>query len=111
MDKKAALIYLDAQDMQQYNVGQGDTEGIVNYPLSINGINFSTFMSQKENEIRISFRSKGNVDVNLFARTYFSGGGHFNAAGGQSKEPLESVVAKFKEAMAENKDQLSNYQF
>jgi phosphoesterase RecJ-like protein len=101
MDKKAALIYLDAQDMQQYNVGQGDTEGIVNYPLSINGINFSTFMSQKENEIRISFRSKGNVDVNLFARTYFSGGGHANAAGGKSTLPMKETIEAYHLALQE----------
>ena len=56
-------------------------------------------------------RSKDGFDVNTFARKYFNGGGHFNAAGGQNKEPLEEVVRMFMAAMKENKDQLSNYEF
>jgi bifunctional oligoribonuclease and PAP phosphatase NrnA len=98
-DKNAALIYVSAQDAEQFAVGQGDTEGIVNYPLSISGINFSTLMTQKENEIRISFRSKGDVNVNEFARTYFNGGGHHNAAGGKSDADLAQTIAAFHVAL------------
>jgi phosphoesterase RecJ-like protein len=58
-------------------------------------------MSQKENEIRISFRSKGNVDVNLFARTYFSGGGHANAAGGKSTLPMKETIEAYHLALQE----------
>jgi bifunctional oligoribonuclease and PAP phosphatase NrnA len=95
----AALIYLDKEDMEKFNVGQGDTEGIVNYPLSINGINFSAFMSEKEDGIRISFRSKGKVDVNHFSRTYFNGGGHHNASGGKSNMPMPETLQYFQESL------------
>ncbi|MGG9972176.1 DHH family phosphoesterase [Ferruginibacter sp. SUN002] len=106
-----ALIAVPQQDLIKYNIRTGDTEGLVNYPLSIQGIKLAAIIIDRGDERKSSFRSKGDFDVNTFARKYFNGGGHFNAAGGQSREPLEAVVAKFKEAMKENKDQLSNYQF
>ncbi len=106
-----ALIAIPQQDLVKFDVITGDTEGLVNYPLSIKGIKLAAIVIDRGEERKCSFRSKGGFDVNTFARKYFSGGGHFNAAGGQSKEPLDAVVAKFKAAMAENKDQLSNYQF
>ncbi|MES2431308.1 MAG: bifunctional oligoribonuclease/PAP phosphatase NrnA [Bacteroidota bacterium] len=106
-----ALIAIPQQDLIKYNIKSGDTEGLVNYPLSIQGIKLAAIIIDRGDERKSSFRSKGNFDVNLFARKYFNGGGHVNAAGGQSKEPLEEVVAKFKDAMKENKEQLSNYQF
>ena len=106
-----ALIAVPQQDLIKYNVITGDTEGLVNFPLSIKGIKLAAIIIDRGEERKCSFRSKGNFDVNTFARKYFNGGGHFNAAGGQSKEPLEMVVGKFIEAMKENKDQLSNYQF
>ncbi len=106
-----ALIAVNQQDLLKYDIITGDTEGLVNYPLSIKGIQFAAIVIDRGEERKCSFRSKGSFDVNTFARKYFNGGGHFNAAGGQSKETLDAVVAKFKEAMTENKDQLSNYQF
>ena len=106
-----ALIAVPQQDLIKYNVITGDTEGLVNYPLSIKGIKLAAIVIDRGEERKCSFRSKGGFDVNTFARKYFNGGGHFNAAGGQSKDPLDEVVAKFILAMKENKDQLSNYQF
>jgi len=106
-----ALIAVPQQDLVKYNIITGDTEGLVNYPLSIKGIKLAAIVIDRGEERKCSFRSKGGFDVNTFARKYFNGGGHFNAAGGQSKDPLEEVVAKFIIAMKENKDQLSNYQF
>jgi phosphoesterase RecJ-like protein len=106
-----ALIAVNQQDLIKYDIITGDTEGLVNYPLSIKGIKLAAIVIDRGEERKCSFRSKGSFDVNTFARKYFNGGGHFNAAGGQSKEPLDAVVANFKEAMTENKDQLSNYQF
>ena len=106
-----ALIAITQQDLLKYDVITGDTEGLVNYPLSIKGIKLAAIVIDRGEERKCSFRSKAGFDVNTFARKYFNGGGHFNAAGGQSKESLDGVVAKFKAAMAENKDQLSNYQF
>lgn len=106
-----ALIAVPQQDLIRYNIVTGDTEGLVNYPLSIKGIKLASIIIDRGEERKCSFRSKGGFDVNTFARKYFNGGGHFNAAGGQSKEPLEEVVSRFIQAMKENKDQLSNYQF
>ncbi|MEO6732738.1 MAG: bifunctional oligoribonuclease/PAP phosphatase NrnA [Ferruginibacter sp.] len=106
-----ALIAVPQQDLIKYNIITGDTEGLVNYPLSIKGIKLAAIIIDRGEERKCSFRSKGGFDVNTFARKYFNGGGHFNAAGGQSKDPLEVVIEKFIAAMKENKDQLSNYQF
>ena len=104
-------IAVPQQDLVKYNIITGDTEGLVNYPLSIKGIKLAAIVIDRGEERKCSFRSKGGFDVNTFARKYFNGGGHFNAAGGQSKDPLDEVVVKFIIAMKENKDQLSNYQF
>ena len=96
-----ALIAVPQQDLIKYDIKTGDTEGLVNYPLSIEGIKLAAIIIDRGEERKCSFRSKGNFDVNTFARTYFGGGGHFNAAGGQSKEPLEKVVEYFKKTMIE----------
>ncbi len=106
-----ALISIPQQDLVKYDVKTGDTEGLVNFPLSIKGIKLAAIIIDRGEERKSSFRSKGGFDVNSFARKYFNGGGHFNAAGGANKEPLEEVVAKFKKAIEENRDQLSSYQF
>ncbi len=106
-----ALIVIPQGDLIKFNITTGDTEGLVNYPLSIKGIKLAAIIIDRGEERKSSFRSKGEFDVNTFARKYFNGGGHFNAAGGQSKEPLEEVVNTFMKAMKENRDQLSNYQF
>jgi len=106
-----ALIAIPQPDLVKYDMRTGDTEGIVNYPLSIKGIKLAAVIIDRGEERKSSFRSKGGFDVNTFARKYFNGGGHFNAAGGFNKEPLEEVVAKFKQAMKENIAQLSSYQF
>ena len=106
-----ALIVIPQQDLVKYDMRTGDTEGLVNYPLSIKGIKLAAIIIDRGEERKSSFRSKGGFDVNTFARKYFNGGGHFNAAGGANKEPLEEVVAKFKQAMKENVAELSTYQF
>ncbi|PJJ75519.1 phosphoesterase RecJ-like protein [Thermoflavifilum aggregans] len=99
----AALITVPASDVRKFNLSSGDTEGLVNYPLSIQGIKLSALMVENHQEIRISLRSKGDFDVNEFARKYFNGGGHLNAAGGRSTDSLEATVARFKKALEENK--------
>lgn len=106
-----ALIAIPQQDLIKYDMRTGDTEGLVNFPLSIKGIKLAAIIIDRGEERKSSFRSKGGFDVNTFARKYFNGGGHFNAAGGFNKEPLDEVVAKFKQAMKENVAQLSSYQF
>ncbi len=106
-----ALIAIPQSDLIKFNVKTGDTEGLVNFPLSIHGIKLAAIIIDRGDERKSSFRSKGGFDVNTFARKYFNGGGHFNAAGGKNSEPLEEVVRKFKTAIKENKEQLSSYQF
>ncbi len=106
-----ALIAIPQIDLIKFNVKTGDTEGLVNFPLSIQGIKLAAIVIDRGEERKCSFRSKGNFDVNTFARKYFSGGGHFNAAGGQSKDSLDEVVRIFKAAMKENATELSSYQF
>jgi phosphoesterase RecJ-like protein len=106
-----ALIAIPQADLVKYDIKTGDTEGLVNYPLSIEGIRMAAIIIDRGEERKCSFRSKGNVDVNTFARTYFNGGGHFNAAGGQTLESLEMAVEKFTNAMKENKENLATYKF
>lgn len=96
---QTAYMFLSEEDMRRYHYRSGDTEGIVNYGLSIAGIRFAAFFTQRENRIRISFRSQGNIDVNIFAKEHFNGGGHKNAAGGLSYESLEQTVARFEKLL------------
>jgi phosphoesterase RecJ-like protein len=101
-----ALMYITRADLQRYNIKTGDTEGLVNYLLTIQGIKFGALVIDRDEERKWSFRSKGGFDVNSFARTHFEGGGHVNAAGGRSSEPLEVTVKKFKEVIQEYQNQL-----
>ena len=106
-----ALIAVPQPDLIKYDIKTGDTEGLVNFPLSIEGIKLAAIIIDRGEERKCSFRSKGSFDVNTFARKYFNGGGHYNAAGGSSKESLDATIAEFKKAMKENADQLSTYKF
>jgi phosphoesterase RecJ-like protein len=101
-----ALISVPWKDLVRYEIKTGDTEGIVNFPLSIQGIKLAALIIDRDEEIKCSFRSKGDFDVNSFARKYFEGGGHFNAAGGRSTQTLEQTVQRFIKAMKENELQL-----
>lgn len=91
----AAYISLTREELKRFNFKIGDTEGFVNYPLSIEGIVFSTFFMENEDKIKISFRSTGSFAVNEFSALHFSGGGHHNAAGGESKLSLKESVDKW----------------
>jgi phosphoesterase RecJ-like protein len=98
---QAGLITVSKKDMKLFDLTSGDTEGLVQYPLSIAGIRFSTLITERADEIKLSFRSKGNFDVNRFAREHFEGGGHFNASGGKSSESLNDTVIRFKKILSE----------
>jgi phosphoesterase RecJ-like protein len=91
----AACISLTKEELKKYKFKPGDTEGFVNYPLSIKGIIFSSFFMENEEKIKISFRSKGGFAVNEFSALHFGGGGHFNAAGGESRQSLTEAVEKW----------------
>ncbi|MBA2612306.1 MAG: bifunctional oligoribonuclease/PAP phosphatase NrnA [Bacteroidetes bacterium] len=94
-DFPAAYFAITESELKRFSYQKGDTEGIVNYPFSIKGIKVCALFMESEGYIKISFRSKGKIDVNKFAREHFSGGGHINAAGGKSTQTLEQTVNKF----------------
>lgn len=94
-----ALIAIPKSDLLKFQIKTGDTEGLVNYPQSIQGIKMVALVIDRDEERKWSFRSKGSFDCNTFARTYFEGGGHFNAAGGRSGDSLDKTVARFKEVI------------
>ena len=102
---KVAVLYLTRKELQEYGFQKGDTEGFVNYGLSIVGVKVSAFFMEDlyEDFIKISFRSKDDVDVNQFSRKYFNGGGHINAAGGKSYESLPDTIETFKKRVVEEK--------
>lgn len=101
-----AFFSLRADELNHFNYKKGDTEGIVNYALSIEGIRFSAFFVERDDEIKTSFRSKGNFNVNLFARKHFNGGGHANAAGGMSDLTLDETIIKFLSVLGGYKKEL-----
>lgn len=103
---RTAFFALSAADLDRFNYKKGDTEGVVNYPLSIAGIRFAVFFVERDGIIKISFRSKGSFDVNKFARMHFSGGGHANAAGGMSELPLNKTIDKFVSLLPQYEKQL-----
>ncbi|MBG6109484.1 phosphoesterase RecJ-like protein [Flavobacterium sp. CG_9.10] len=98
-EHKTAYTTLTQDELNSFDYVKGDTEGIVNYGLSIKGINFTAiFIENKEEKIiKISFRSQGDFDVNQFARDYFHGGGHRNAAGGKSELSMQETINKFED--------------
>lgn len=104
---KAAYIALSAEEMNRFHGSKGDTEGIVNYPLSIRNVKLSAFITERDGKVKMSFRSKGDFDVNTFARTHFNGGGHFNAAGGSSPLSLEETVKHLEELLPAYQKQLN----
>jgi bifunctional oligoribonuclease and PAP phosphatase NrnA len=99
---KTSYITLSQKELDEFHYQKGDTEGIVNYGLSIKGIHFSAIFIEHrdENIIKISLRSQGNFDVNQFARLHFNGGGHINAAGGKSYESMKATTNKFEELIS-----------
>lgn len=103
---RTAYITLSADDLKKFSSQTGDTEGLVNYGLSIKGIRLSVLISDRKENIKLSFRSLGDFSVNEFARKHFEGGGHKNAAGGQTNTTLEETLKKFLDLLPQYKDQL-----
>jgi len=101
---KAALITLSLKELEEFNYQTGDAEGLVNMPLSIEGVIFSVFMREDSDKIKISLRSQGTFPANKVSADLFNGGGHLNAAGGESYTTLEEAVTKFETALSDYKD-------
>ncbi len=102
-----AVIYLSKADLKRFNYQVGDTEGVVNYPLSMDDVNLAVLITEKEKKIKLSFRSKGSFNVNLLARNHFNGGGHKNAAGGQTFTDIAQTLDAVKEVLEPLKDALN----
>lgn len=104
-----AFIWVSKQDLLKYQVKTGDTEGLVNYPLGIQGIKLAALLIDRDEKRKWSFRSKGDFDCNTFARRHFNGGGHFNAAGGESDDSLEANINLFKTVIQNYKSELETF--
>lgn len=102
-EHNTALICITADELKKYHIITGDTEGLVNYGLAIKGILFSVLIVDRTVSRKMSFRSKGDFPANAFARTHFNGGGHFNAAGGESNASIEETEKTFKRALDDYK--------
>jgi phosphoesterase RecJ-like protein len=103
-EHKAALITLSLKELEEFNYQTGDAEGLVNMPLSIEGVIFSVFMREDSDKIKISLRSQGTFPANKVSADLFNGGGHLNAAGGESYTTLQEAVTKFETALSDYKD-------
>lgn len=100
---RASYTSLTQDELDSFDYVKGDTEGIVNYGLSVKGIQITAIFIENKDEgiIKISFRSQGDIDVNQFARDHFNGGGHRNAAGGKSTESIEATIQKFEKLVTQ----------
>lgn len=103
---RTAMIAISKKELDDFDFKSGDTEGFVNYPLSIDGIVFSAFFMEKEGLVKASFRSKGDFPANLFSKENFGGGGHLNAAGGESKLTFDETIEKFTQLLPAYRNQL-----
>ena len=98
-----ALISVKKEDLSKYQISVGDTEGLVNYALSIGGIHLAALIIDRPDRVKLSLRSVGDFPANEICKKYFDGGGHHNAAGGSSDGKIEDVVSKFKSILPEYK--------
>jgi bifunctional oligoribonuclease and PAP phosphatase NrnA len=105
-DLHTAYFVISKKDLKKYQSQTGDTEGLVNYALSLDGIKVAALFSEREDGIKISFRSSSDVAVNKFAASYFNGGGHKNAAGGKSDLSLKDTVDLFESLVEKSQDEL-----
>lgn len=96
---ESAIFSMSEKTAQDLNMKKGDSEGVVNFGLSISSVKCAAFFREDDGKIKISFRSKNDLDVSIFAQEHFEGGGHKNAAGGMSLLSMEETIVKFKKSM------------
>jgi len=101
------VMSIPKKDLLKYDIKTGDTEGLVNWLLTIQGIKLAAIVIDRDEERKWSFRSKGNFDVNIFARRHFEGGGHKNASGGRSSDSVEATTEKFYEVIRQYEKELN----
>jgi len=107
-EHRTAYISLTRDELTRFNHAMGDTEGFVNYPFSVSNIRISALFIERKDHIKISFRSKGDIRINSFAAQFFNGGGHKNAAGGESYESLAVTVKKFENLIGQFSDEIKH---
>jgi bifunctional oligoribonuclease and PAP phosphatase NrnA len=105
---RTAYITITEEELKRFGSQTGDTEGLVNYGLSIQGIKMAVLIYKRKDDVKLSLRSLGNFSVSDMARAHFEGGGHKNAAGGQSKLSLEATLQKFLNLLPDYKQQLNS---
>jgi phosphoesterase RecJ-like protein len=103
---RTALIWLSKKDYEQFNIQRGDAEGIVNYLLTMKDVRLGAFIHNQPTVVKLSLRSKGNLDVQEICKKHFNGGGHKNAAGAYSHDSLKTTIEKFKNLLPLYKEQL-----
>lgn len=103
-----AIMPITRAELERYSYRDGDLEGVVNMPLSVHQVLVSVQVTERKEKVKLSFRSKGNIPVNEWAKAHFNGGGHINAAGGQLALPLEEAVRKVNETIPWFFEQLKN---
>lgn len=103
-----ALMWVSREELEKYQIITGDTEGLVNYGLSISGIQLAALFVDRVKLVKISFRAQGQFPCNRFSAEHFAGGGHFSAAGGQSTQSLIETVNRFKMVLPQYKNYLSS---
>ncbi len=106
-DYNTAVFAVSKEDLAQFDITTGDTEGLVNYALSIKGIRLAALIVDRTELIKLSLRSVGEIPCNEICKKYFNGGGHLNASGGSSSDDLSTVVNKFKSILPEYKELLT----
>jgi phosphoesterase RecJ-like protein len=102
-----AYISISAEELKRFDSQTGDTEGLVNYALSLEGVVVAAVIIERSDAVKLSFRSKGDFSVNEYARKHFEGGGHKNAAGGKSDLSLEETITKFVNTIPLYKEELN----
>jgi phosphoesterase RecJ-like protein len=107
---KTAYFAITREELKRFNIQTGDTEGVVNYALSLQGVVLGAIIIDRSEMVKMSFRSAADFDVNTFARRYFEGGGHYNAAGGKSNDTLDQTVERFLTAVTEHGAELAQLQ-
>ncbi len=100
-EQATVVISLSLEDLKRFDYQPGDTEGFVNYGLSIRGIRLAAFFMERSDLVKVSLRSKGDLPVDVLVQEHFNGGGHRNAAGGQSHVGLRETVERFKQVLPE----------
>jgi len=106
-DINTGIIVLNLNDHKDFTIQRGDLEGIVNMVLKIRKIKCAVLITERKDRVKLSFRSKGDFSVQKICAEHFNGGGHQNASGGQSKEPLSKVITKLKQVLYANQELLA----